>query len=117
MAAPQYDWTHQRIRKALLASGYWLMASCPRCGLPMRFGEKLDLDHTEDRAGYLGLSHSRCNQAAGARKGSARRKARLAKTRTPAEQAAHDRREAVRMRREWKQARERLEHPGPGREW
>ena len=44
MAAPQYDYRHQQIRKALIASGYWLMAPCPRCGLPMKPGQRLDLD-------------------------------------------------------------------------
>lgn len=40
-------------------------------------GDKVDLDHRDDGAGYLGLSHSspcrvcgkRCNQSAGGRKG------------------------------------------------
>lgn len=115
MAAPQYDYRHQQIRKALIASGYWLMAPCPRCGLPMKPGQRLDLDHTDDRAGYLGLSHSRCNQGAGSRIGSARRKARLAGERTAAQREAHNHRVAVIMRREFKQAREALS--GPGREW
>src|SRR5829696_472704 len=39
-------------------------------------GQALDLDHTDDRAGYLGFSHSTCNRAAGARLGNARRRAR-----------------------------------------
>lgn len=115
MAAPQYDYRHQQIRKALIASGYWLMAPCPRCAEPMKPGQRLDLDHTDDRAGYLGLSHSSCNQAAGSRVGSARRKARIAKTRTPAEQQAHDARIAKQMRREAKRAWAALDQPG--RDW
>src|SRR5260370_23054015 len=58
MAAPLFDGEHRRIRDRLLASGYWLMAPCPRCGLPMRPGEPLDLDHNDARTGYLGLSLS-----------------------------------------------------------
>jgi hypothetical protein len=32
-------------------------------------GQALDLDHTDDGAGWLGFSHARCNRAAGGRKG------------------------------------------------
>jgi hypothetical protein len=39
-------------------------------------GQALDLDHRDDRAGYLGMSHSTCNRQAGARLGNARRRAR-----------------------------------------
>jgi hypothetical protein len=117
MAAPWYGAEHQRIRKALLASGYWLMAPCPRCGLPMRPGERLDLDHTDDRTGYLGLSHSRCNQAAGSRIGSANRKARRAALRSPAERAKHNHLVAVRQRRAWKLADQEFEKSEHGRVW
>jgi predicted nucleic acid-binding Zn ribbon protein len=36
---------------------------CARCGDPMWDVEQTDLDHTDDRTGYLGLSHSACNRA------------------------------------------------------
>jgi len=48
-------------------------AACVRCGRVMLPGEALDLDHTDDRGGYLGMAHAACNRAAGARKGNASR--------------------------------------------
>jgi hypothetical protein len=69
-----YSGPHQAIRRALLPDAYG--RPCPRCGLPMLPGQALDLDHTDDRAGYLGCSHAKCNRAAGARKGNALRRAR-----------------------------------------
>ena len=38
-------------------------------------GQPLDLDHTDDRAGYLGMSHATCNRRAGGQAGQARRRA------------------------------------------
>jgi hypothetical protein len=58
---------------------------CPRCGLPLLPGQDLDLDHTDDRAGYLGFIHATCNRAAGARLGNARRRARAERTIVAAE--------------------------------
>ena len=43
------------------------MATCCRCLRRIRPGESWDLDHTTDRAGYLGAAHSFCNRSAGAR--------------------------------------------------
>jgi hypothetical protein len=120
MAALAYSGAWQRLRKASYKSGIWIGQLCPRCLEPMWPGQRLHLGHAVDVAaggfgGPVRWEHASCNEAAGARAGSARRKARLAKMRTPEEQAAHDRREAVRLRREWKQAREALN--GPGRAW
>jgi hypothetical protein len=40
---------------------------CTRCSQPMWHAQAalLDLDHTDDRAGYQGLAHRRCNRRAG----------------------------------------------------
>ncbi len=40
------------------------MARCARCGELIEAGEAFDLDHTDDRAGYLGASHQACNRGA-----------------------------------------------------
>ena len=53
---------------ALVASG---LAVCARCGLSIAPGAAWDLGHTEDRSGYSGPEHRKCNQLAGARKGAA----------------------------------------------
>jgi hypothetical protein len=63
--ARDYGANHQRARRQALAT---LIdgTPCPRCGLPMDHSQPLDLDHTDDRAGYRGLAHRRCNARAGA---------------------------------------------------
>lgn len=68
-----YGPEQKRLRRALLPDAYG--RPCPRCGRPMLPGQPLDLDHTDDRGGYLGMAHARCNRAAGARLGNARRRA------------------------------------------
>jgi hypothetical protein len=63
-----YGANHQAVRercKELVASG---LDICARCGQPIAKGAQFDLDHADDRAGYLGVSHSRCNRQAGARR-------------------------------------------------
>ena len=42
------------------------LVNCSRCGEPIQPGEEWDLDHRDDRRGYLGAAHSRCNRRAGA---------------------------------------------------
>ena len=60
---------HKRARKLTLADLARRPGQpCARCGLPMYPTQLLDLDHTDDRAGYLGLSHRACNRRDGQRK-------------------------------------------------
>jgi hypothetical protein len=61
-----YGYQHQKLKKQLLPAAYG--KPCARCGLPMLKGQKLHLDHNDDRTGYLGFSHERCNLRAAARK-------------------------------------------------
>ena len=67
---------HQKTAKAWLA--LWQPGDpCCRCGQPMwqrwtywpsgKRVSAIHLDHTDDRTGYLGLSHASCNTAAGNR--------------------------------------------------
>jgi hypothetical protein len=64
------------VRRALLAV-YDPADRCPRCGRPLGPDPaRLDLGHTDDRTAYSGLEHARCNRAAGARLGNARRRQR-----------------------------------------
>jgi hypothetical protein len=81
-----YSGPHQAIRRALLPYAYG--RPCPRCGRPMLPGQKLDLGHTDDRAGYSGIEHARCNRAAGARLGNERRRARRERMIAMVEQVA-----------------------------
>ena len=68
-----YGWWAHRTRRAaiapLVAAGKAICASCGKRILP---GESWDLGHTDDRRGYLGPEHARCNRAKGARKGAGR---------------------------------------------
>ena len=59
------------MRRLLLPHAYG--KACTRCGLIMYPGQALDLDHTDNRDGYLGFAHRSCNRRAGARKGNALR--------------------------------------------
>lgn len=71
-----YGTAHKIRRRALepfVASG---SASCARCSGPILSGQEWDLDHTDDRQGYLGPSHrfSRDCPAGGNRATARRRK-------------------------------------------
>jgi len=59
-----YGVVHQKTRKRwapLVAAGD---VKCARCGQLIRPGEPWDLDHADDRKGYIGPSHAACNRAA-----------------------------------------------------
>lgn len=51
----------RRRLEALVAAG---LATCARCGQPIAKGAQFDLDHADDRNGYIGVSHPRCNRGA-----------------------------------------------------
>ena len=65
--AQGYGAEHKKLRAKLLPTAYG--TACYRCGQLMLPGQKLHLDHTDDRSGYGGFSHSVCNLKAAARKG------------------------------------------------
>lgn len=62
-----YDRAHERLRKQHAPKVDAGLAKCARCHLPILPGQAWALDHTDDRAGYLGPSHATCNNAAGGR--------------------------------------------------
>lgn len=57
-----YGSAHQRTRIAIAQSVNAGHARCARCGKPIRVGQPWDLDHTDNRNGYLGASHATCNR-------------------------------------------------------
>lgn len=71
-----YTGEQKAVRRALLQV-YSPTDRCWRCGRPLGPDpSRLDLGHTDDRAGYAGLEHARCNRQAGARLGNQRRRQR-----------------------------------------
>jgi hypothetical protein len=82
-----YGGEHQATRRALLSVA-GPADPCWRCGRPLGPDpSKVHLDHTDDRAGYAGLAHKRCNEQAGGRLGQARQRARRERRITVAEAA------------------------------
>ncbi len=65
-----YGTEHQRLRAQLLPLAHG--KPCHLCGVVMREGDDLHLDHTEDRSGYRGMSHAACNVLDGAKRGGER---------------------------------------------
>jgi hypothetical protein len=60
--SPQHRKTRARLKPYVEAG----LINCARCGQRINPREPWDLDHSDDRAMYLGASHARCNRAAGA---------------------------------------------------
>lgn len=63
-----YGAAHQAERARLLAA-FRPGQPCARCGKPITTKNDADLGHTDDRGGYRGLEHRRCNRGAGKGKG------------------------------------------------
>lgn len=70
-----YGAQHQRLRKALLHTA--VGSPCTRCTEPITSTRDAHLDHNDDRNGYAGWAHARCNLSAGATKGNRDRGAQL----------------------------------------
>lgn len=73
-----YPAEHRRVRAAYAArmrAGE--VFTCPRCGDPVT--GSWHLDHTDDRAGYLGPAHAECNLLASYATAKRRRRAQLDK--------------------------------------
>ena len=60
----RHDHLRKRWARQVAAGG----VCCARCGLPIGPEDAFDLDHTQDRSGYLGVSHRYCNRSAGGRR-------------------------------------------------
>ena len=61
-----YGHQHQKLRhewEQRMAHG--AQPTCPRCHQPIRSGQPWQLDHNSQRTGWLGPSHTRCNEQAG----------------------------------------------------
>jgi hypothetical protein len=59
-----YDAQHRALRKTWARKVKAGGVRCARCGKPIAPTDLWHLDHTDDRAGYLGPSHQACNTAA-----------------------------------------------------
>lgn len=68
-----YGSAHQRERakwEPIVKEG---KTNCARCGEPLKADEPFDLGHNDDRSGYFGPEHVKCNRGAGARNATAAR--------------------------------------------
>jgi hypothetical protein len=61
--ARQYGAGHQAFRARIARLVNRGTEVCARCGFLIVPGEAWDLDHSDDRRGYLGPSHARCNRS------------------------------------------------------
>jgi hypothetical protein len=72
-----YGQRHKELRESWrlrIAGGE--LVPCARCQKPIGTRDAWDLDHTDDRSGYLGPSHRKCNLSAASAKARARQVAR-----------------------------------------
>lgn len=72
-----YGSDHVRLRRqwaARIRAGE--LVSCARCATQILPDQAWDLDHRDDRTGYLGPSHARCNRATAAHPHAKRRSSR-----------------------------------------
>ena len=60
-----YGAEHQALRKQWTPRVATGTIRCARCHELIRKGQTWALDHRDDRTGYLGPSHARCNNVAG----------------------------------------------------
>ena len=63
-----YGADHKRARAQYARLVNAGQATCSRCAKPITPGAPWDLDHSDDRTGYLGPAHQACNRAAGTAK-------------------------------------------------
>lgn len=78
-----YGATHRKERarwERVVRSG---RATCAKCGMPIRAGDPWDLGHTDDRTGWTGPEHPRCNRSAGGAIGNRRARERAQMVRRP----------------------------------
>ena len=64
-----YGRKHDLLRLRWAAKVRRGLASCARCHLPIDPLEPWDLGHLDDRTGYQGPEHAKCNRSAGGRNG------------------------------------------------
>ena len=67
-----YDRAHERERKRWARILERRTVPCARCSAPVNGADAWHLDHTDDRAGWLGPSHATCNLSAAGRASHAR---------------------------------------------
>lgn len=69
--AAGYGGQHKQERAKWVAVVEAGKASCARCHKPIKADDPWDLDHNDDRTGYIGPSHMSCNRSAGGVNGAA----------------------------------------------